>query len=117
MSPKDKVAPKFDFKAIKPVLRNEVPMAKKGGLIASLPELKELEQVAQYVKKEGVSPYEAFDVLDLERLKKTAPEAAKLKTLVSSFLMAGRRILKQYQVEKKLALRQREDKLFLVSLE
>ena len=107
----------FGFKALKPISKKEIPSSLRGGVISHMVELRELEAVAKHVKANGASPYEAFDVLDVDKLKKANPEAAKMKTLLSSFLMAGRRILKQYQVEKHLQLQQRENRVFLVSLE
>lgn len=103
--------------SLKGITRGDVPRAIKGGVINSLSQLKDIELIAQHVKAEGVMPYEAFDVLDMKQLAKEKPEIAKIKTFLSSFLMASRRILKEYQVDKKLQMQQRADRVFLVSLE
>lgn len=103
--------------SIKGISRDEVPKAIKGGVISKLEQLKDIELVAQHVKKNGALPYEAFDILNMKELSKSNPEVAKIKTFLSSFLTAGRRILKDYQVDKKLQLQQRQDRIFLVSME
>lgn len=117
MSPRGKPNNDLELKSIRPISIAEVPGRFQSGVLSTLVELKELEQIAKSVRENGTTPYEAWDVLDLERLKKTNPEAAKMKTLLQGFLLKGRKVLEQYQVNKKLKLIARANKLFMVSTE
>lgn len=105
------------FKHIKPVRIEEIPSIRKAGVLQELAEIKEFEQLAKFVKENGSSPYEAFDVADLDEIKKTNPKAAKMKTLMMGFLSNARKILKQYQIEDKFELRARRNKVYLVATE
>lgn len=87
----------LELSFLKPIDKSAIPAIHKDGIIVNLPQLAEVRKIAEYVKKEGASPYEAFDVADFTAMKKARPELAKMKTLVSSFLMATRKILKEYQ--------------------
>jgi hypothetical protein len=107
----------LDLEFFKPCKKADVPEVHKNGVISSLPNLAELRKVAKYVAEHGSSPYEAFDIADFVAIKKAKPELAKMKTLVSSFLMAARRVLKEYQVDKKLEIVSRKDRVYLVSME
>lgn len=111
------VAKKIDLSLIKGIEKSAIPPIHKDGIISNLPQLAEVRKIAAFVKQEGASPYEAFDVADFVAMKKARPELAKMKTLVYSFLMATRRILKEYQVEKKLEVVGRKDRVFLVSVD
>jgi hypothetical protein len=115
MSPKAKADLKLE--SIQPITLAEVPGRNYGGVLTQLAELRDLEAIAKSVKENGATPYEAWDVLDIERLRKSNPEAAKMKTLLQGFLLKGRKVLAKYQVNKKLKLIARSNKLFLVSTE
>jgi hypothetical protein len=99
----------------KPVSKADIPQTSRGGVVKTLPEFKDVVTIAKAVKEHGVGAYEAFDIVDFDALKRNNKEAAKLKTLVFSFVTATRNVLRQFQVEKKLLIRQRANKLFLVS--
>lgn len=105
------------LKFARPIKRAEIPVVLKGGVIHSLEAFKDITTIAQYVKDNGVSPYEAFDVADFEEIRRKNPEVAKMKTLVTSFVLSARKILKQFQVDKKLQLTVRKERVFLESLE
>jgi hypothetical protein len=113
MSPKGELK----LRSIRPIAKAEIPDRNKGGIIAGLVELQDLEEIAKYVKANGAGVSEGWDVLDPERLKKTNPEAAKMKTLLQGVLLRGREILEKYQVNKKLRLLTRNGRIYLESLE
>ncbi len=101
--------------AAKPIEKTEIPVVTKKGIIRALPQFKDVVTIAKAVKENGIGPYEAFDVVDFDVLKKSNTEAAKMKTLVFSFISAARAVLKEFQVEKELELKQRKNRLFLVA--
>jgi hypothetical protein len=105
------------LRSSKPISKSEIPSLNKGGFVHNMDEFQDVRTICQYVKANGVSPAEAFDVADFDKVKATNKEAAKMKTLVSSFITACRRELKAFQVDKKLELKQRGKRLFLVSTE
>jgi len=105
------------LKSVKTISKAEIPSRNKGGVVASLVELEDLETIAKHVKEHGAGVAEAWDILDPERLKKSNPEAAKMKTLLQGVLLRGREILAKYQVNKKLRLLTRDGRIFMESLE
>lgn len=105
------------LQSVKAISKADIPALSKGGFVSSLKEFQDVRIIAAAVKREGASPAEAWDVVDFDKLAKENRDAAKMKTLVASFVQACRRTLKEFQVDKKLELRQRKNRLFLVSTE
>lgn len=111
------MAPKTTLvlKSAKPISKESIPDLHKGGFIQTLEEYADVETIAQAVKSNGIGSYEAFDVLDAEKLRKSNKTAAGMKTLVVSFITQTRKILEKYQVSKQLDVVQRGERVFLVS--
>jgi hypothetical protein len=107
----------LELKFIRPIKISEVPVISKHSVINGLEEFKELVKLAEYIAKEGIGEYEAFDVADFNQIKKASPQAAKMKTLTTSFVTSARRVLKQFGVEKKLSLKMRMNRLYVVAAE
>ena len=105
------------LKSVRAILKAEIPDRNKGGVVDNLVEMQDLEAIAKHVRENGAGVAEAWDVLDPERLRKTNPDAAKMKTLLQGFLLKGREVLAKYQVNKKLRLMTRSGKIYLESLE
>ena len=117
MSPKKFTVASLGLKSVKEIAKDEIPNREKGSVIKNLDEFKDAETIIKAVAEHGAAPFEAFDLIDADVVRKRVPKAQKLKTLLITYSHEVRKLLKAYQVEKLVHLEQRKERLFLVSNE
>jgi hypothetical protein len=115
MAPKTK----FDFGPLRPIKKSDIRRPTKGGKISQLAVFKKLQEVIDYIAKNGVSPFEEALEIDLTAADtKEEMKALKIKNPGVSFLARLRKELKNHQIKNvEVVQREKGHKLYLVGNE
>lgn len=97
-----KQAQKLNLPGIEPVDMREIRHRNKRSVIRDSNAFKNAMAIIKHVKEHGISPFEGYTVLNMERIKSTDPEMAKMKTTFLSFVTNLKEAVKESGVDKEL---------------
>lgn len=108
----------LNLPGIVPIDMRTIKHRDKSSVIKSSNAFQNALAVIKHVKENGIAPYEGYNILTMEDLKKTDPELAKLSTAFFSFVQRLKEAIKENGVEKELVVVARgQNKVYLGNLQ